>query len=285
MINNDARRGLLGFVPPNFLPVPVLLIEAVELLRDLRKILPAAKIALMTLERSPEIEKICSICRADLLVGDYTRGALPAEPKIFELIIAPDLLTTGENFYATLMTCNHLLKDSGALITQFLNVRSISVLENLRRGRFSDNERRLWAKADVVKLLDDAIYKEIHFLPGRQENISADAWAAFGFDNFNDDLTTAVWLVKACKCTAEVAALKELYTPEVRAELSRILHRIEYDLDVEENFQRLIELCEREGIFDEYLNDFIEQVVVHTSAKNFLRETYFCDGRRQNDWH
>ena len=171
-----------------------------------------------------------------------------------------------------LMAFNHLLKDSGALLTEFFNVRFVGVLERLRRGKFFDNEQRLWAKADVVKLLDDAIYKEIHFLPGAREKISAEEWESFGFENYNEDLATRIWLVKACKCTAEVAALKEIFTPEVRADLSRLLHRIEYDLDAEENFQRLMKLCAREGIFDEYLSDFINQVVVHASAKNFLRD-------------
>ena len=265
MLSDDTRRELLKFVPPNFLPITVLVIESEKILSDLRKILPAAKIALLIAEPSSATKKICNECRADLI------DELPTAPKIFELIIAPQVLTVGENFYATLLTLNHLLKDSGALLTEFFNVRFVGVLESLRCGRFSNNERRLWAKADVVKLLDDAIYKEIHFLPGVQENFSADAWESFGFENFNDDLTTKIWLVKACKCTAEVAALKDLFTPEVRADLSRILHRIEYGIDVEENFRRLIELCNREGIFDEYLSDFIEQVVVHDAAKNFIR--------------
>ena len=258
-------NALLNFVPPNFLPIPVLVIEASELLRDLRKILPSAKIALMSTELTPATRKLCDTCRADLI------DELPSAPKIFELIIAPHVLTTGENFYATLLTLNHLLTDSGALLTQFHNVRFMGVLENLRLGRFASNERRLWAKADVVKLLDDAIYKEIHFLPGATENFSAAEWIDFGFENFSDDLSTRLWLVKACKCTAEVAALKDLFTHEVRAELSRLLHRIEYGIDVEENFRRLMILCSREEIFDDYLSDFIEQVVVHAAAKNFIR--------------
>ena len=56
-----------------------------------------------------------------------------------------------------------------------------------------------------------------------------------------------------------------------RADLSRLLHRIEYDIDVEKNFLRLMKLCEREGIFDEYLSDFINQVVVHSAAKDFIK--------------
>lgn len=256
--------SILEFVSPNFLPINVFLIESVELLKGLREKLPAAQIAFKTAEVTPTVKRLCNECRADLI------DELPAAPKIFELIIAEEVLTDGENFYSTLLTFNHLLTDSGYLLTRFYNVRYVGVLENLRRGRFSNNEQRLWAKADVVKLLDDAIYKEIHFMEGERD-LSASEWESFGFDNFNDDLTTKIWLVKACKCTAEVAALKEIFTPEVRADLSRILHRIEYDIEVEENFRRLMELCDREGIFDNYLTDFINQVVVHAAAKNFIK--------------
>mgnify|MGYP006916056390 CR=1 FL=1 len=259
---------ILQFVPPNFLPIKVLVIDSAELLAGLRKILPAARIALMTTEPTPKIKRLCNEFRADLI------DELPAAPKVFELIIAEEVLTVGENFYSTLLEFNHLLTDSGFLLTRFYNVRFIGVLEALRRGRFCNNERRLWAKADVVKLLDDAIYKEIHFMPGEDPtpySLIPNPWLTFGFDNFSDDLTTKIWLVKACKCTAEVAALKEVFTPEVRADLSRLLHRIEYDIDAEENFRRLMELCNREGIFDDYLADFINQVVVHAAAKDFIR--------------
>lgn len=276
MSNDLERHGLLNFVSSNFLPIPVLVIENEEFLSGLREILPAARIAFLKKEQSEEIKKICDEFRVDLI------DELPTAPKIFELIVAKDVLTLEKDFYAKLMMLNHLLKDSGALLTQFYNVRYIKVLENLRRGRFFNNEELLWAKADVVKLLNDAIYKEIHFLPCERdewEEISASKWEMFGFDNFNEDLTTKIWLVRACKCTAEVAALKELFTEEIRADLSRILHRIEYDIDAEENFRRLMELCEHEGIFDEYLSDFINQVVVHESAKEFIRvraEKYNC---------
>ena len=266
MLKDTKRRGLLKFVPPNFLPIPVLLIESAELLESLREILPAAQIAFMTKEISPEIKNLCNEFRADLI------DELPTAPKIFEIIIAEEVLTTGENFYATLLALNHLLKDSGMLLTQFYNVRFVKVLESLRRGRFINNEKKLWAKADVVKLLDDAIYKEIHFLPDVRESFSVESWEAFGFENFSEDLATRIWLVKACKCTAEVAALKTLFTEKTRADLSRVLHRIEYDIDVEENFERLKEICRREGIFDEYLNDFIEQTVIHEAAREFIRK-------------
>ena len=204
--DNEERRELLKFVPPIFLPMSVLVIDSEEILSDLQKLLPAAQILLTTEQDLPNMQ------------------------KNFELIIARAVLTVGDDFYLRLLRLNHLLKDSGALLTQFTE--------------------KIWTKARLVKLLSDSTYKEIHFLP--------------------DDCPKS-WLVKACKCTAEVVALKEIFTPEVRADLSRLLHRIEYDVDAEENFLRLMDLCEREGIFDEYLSDFINQVVVHASAKNFLK--------------
>ena len=257
--------NILNFVPPNFLPIKALVIESTALLAGLREKLPAAQIALLSTEVTPKVRRLCDESRADLI------SELPSEPELFELIIAEDVLTTGENFYSRLLAFNHLLTNSGFLLTRFYNVRYIGVLEALRAGRFTNNERRLWAKADVVKLLDDAVYKEIHFLACEREDLKSAAWEHFGFDNFNDDLTTRIWLVKACKCTAEVAALKEVFTPEVRADLSRLLHRIEYDIDAEDNFRRLMELCDRAGVFDDYLVDFINQVVVHAAAKDFIR--------------
>ena len=230
------RRGLLKFVPPNFLPVNVLVIESPELLPDLRKLLPEARIAFMTTKRTTELEKLCNEVRADLLIGNYLHGQLPTAPKLFELILAQEILSAGDTLYPTLLALNHLLTDSGAMLTRFTE--------------------STWTKARLVKLLDDAIYKEIRFMPDGE-----------------------FWLVKARKCTAEVAALKEMFTESTRAELSRLLHRIEYDIDVDENFSRLIELCDREGIFDEYLTDFINQVVVHVDAKIFIRDKAETFGR------
>ena len=269
----DDRQGLLKFVPPNISDdFAVLVIESENFLQDARLLMPNAKIAFLTTEREEFISKLCRSLKVDLLFGDYTRNGLPVEPKVFDIILAEDCLTFAPNFYITLLELNHLLKDSGFLLTQFFNVRFIKILEGLKRGEFPAKEKRFWAKWDVVKILDDAIYKQIEFLPGEKiENISAKNWEDFGFDNFNEDLLTKIWLVKARKCEAEVAALKEIYTEEVRARIARLLHRIEYDLDVEKNFQELMKFCSDEQIFEDYLSDFIKQVVVHKDKAQFIK--------------
>ena len=234
--------------------------------------MPHAKIAFLTSERNEKISALCKNLSVDLLRGDYTKNGLPTEPKVFDIILAEDCLTFAPNYYVTLLELNHLLTDRGFLLTQFFNVRFVQILEGLKRGEFPMRERRFWAKWDVVKILDDAIYKQIEFLPDAQiENFSVKSWENFGFDNFSEDLITKIWLVKARKCEAEVAALKEIYTEEIRAKLARLLHRIEYDLDAEENFSALMNFCKTEMIFEDYLADFIKQVVVHEKAAQFIK--------------
>ena len=274
MNDEFERRGLLKFVPPNFSEeATALVIESEKYLQDLRQLMPNARIAFLTAERDEKISALCENLKADLFLGNYERGGLPEEPKIFDIILAEDCLTYAHENYRTLLELNHLLKDSGFLLTQFFNVRFIGVLENLKAGKFPAVEKKFWAKWDVVKILDDAIYKQINFLPGEQiKKFSAvEVWENFGFDNFSDDLLTKIWFVQARKCEAEVAALKEIYTEEIRARISRLLHRIEYNLDAEKNFQKLMDFCKAEKIFDDYLADFVRQVVVHDEAKNFIK--------------
>ena len=265
----------MQFVPPNFSAnATALVIESEKYLPRLREKMPVAKIILLTSEPSPYLEKFCADLNVEIMIGDYLRGNLPNEPKIFDVVIADDCLTNSLDTYETLADISRLLKDAGFLLTQFFNARFIGMLESLRRGQFPTQEKKFWAKWDVVKLLHDAVYKEIHFLP--YEKVDAknfpnlDEWLNFGFDNFSDDLLTKIWLVKACKCEAEVVALKEFFSEDVRAELSRRLHRIEYGIDVKENISELKELCTREMIFEDYLRDFIAQVVCHEDAREFI---------------
>lgn len=80
-------------------------------------------------------------------------------------------------------------------------------------------------------------------------------------------------MVMAARSTAAVANLKSLYTPEIRKELSRILHRIEYDIDRRENLDRLWGLCEKHMIFEDYLWDFAREILIHSEALEVIRQS------------
>lgn len=266
------KRGLIQFVPPDFsADATALVIDDEKYLPPLRELMPAAKIALLSSDPSHKAVELCRNFGVDLMTGDYLKGALPKGRKIFDVIIAESCLSYSLDTYIALMELNQLLKDAGFLLTQFFNVRFIGVLESLRLGKFPTQEKKFWAKYDVVKILEGANYKEINFLPcERAENPAVNEWLNFGFDNFSDDLITKIWLVKACKSTAEVAALKEFFTYEIRAELSRLIHRVEYGIDVAENLSRIKNLCRRENIFADYFNDFVAQVTTHDKVRKIL---------------
>ena len=133
----------MQFVPPNFSAnATALVIESEKYLPRLREKMPVAKIILLTSEPSPYLEKFCADLNVEIMIGDYLRGNLPNEPKIFDVVIADDCLTNSLDTYETLADISRLLKDAGFLLTQFLNARFIGMLESLRRGQFLTNQKR-----------------------------------------------------------------------------------------------------------------------------------------------
>lgn len=257
-------QSVLHFVPSGPAPLRVLVLETSRLLPEICAKLPNAEITAVT--RYDVVPEAVELRHLDVSwsILDYRTQALPFAADSFDLVVAEPALSYALDPYELLLSLGHVLTDVGTLVTAFRNVRFHGVLEHLMHGEFPERERHLYAKAEVVRLLNDALYKEIVFSPGEQDEAASGAsFAAMGFDDAGDDLATAVWLVKAARSTAAVANLKSLYTKETRKELARLLHRIEYDVEREKNVAALQELCRREGIFPEYLEDFIRETVVH----------------------
>ncbi|MBQ9478623.1 MAG: methyltransferase domain-containing protein [Selenomonadaceae bacterium] len=254
-------RGMLKLIAPSPMPLRVLMVESLSYVGELRSILPSASITVVTCDRYAPIE--FEELDLDWIVDDWNRTSLPFDDGSFDLIVGEDFFTLAHEPYDTLRDFGRLLTDVGELVTQYENVRFVGVLEQLRLGFYPERRRRLYAKPEVVRLLNDALFKQINFTPESSSNAPIDHWLDFGFDNFSDDLRVKTWLIRAGRSTAEVMALKQCFTPKIRAELSRLIHRIEYDIEQQENFARLFELCDREMIFDDYLSDFIKSVVAH----------------------
>ena len=251
----DERRGLLKFINPSAEPLRVLSAESFSYVDELQRLMPNADFRVVAQEHC------AALGRAS-----------------FDLIVAEDAFTLAHEPYDMLRDLGQALTDIGTLITQYENIRFVGVLEQLRLGFYPERRRRLYAKPEVVRLLNDALFKEITFAPDNVLSVSVDEWINFGFDNFSDDLKVKTWLVKAGRSKAEVAALKQCFTPTIRAELSLLIHRIEYDIDRKENFDRLFALCAQEAIFDDYLRDFILSTVAHHSRLKFFREAASARG-------
>ncbi len=259
------RQDLSCFLTGGPLALRCLVIESITYLPKLRKIFPQAKLTVIT--RYSEIPALpeFSDLSIDWQVFDYRQKKLPFADAAFDMIIAESALEYAYDPYNTFMDFSRKLTDVGTLYTSFINIRYHEILQGLKIGEFPIREQHLYAKKEVVKLLDDTLFKEIYFVPGEQDDNSGTAkyWEELGFANISQDLATAVWLVKASRSTAGVANLKGLYTPALRKELACILHRIEYDIDTAKNLARLKELCEANGIFYEYIADFVKEACFH----------------------
>ena len=263
----EERHDLLDFMAEGPLPLRILTLESSFYLPRLRQRFPNGELYAMTsygeVPDFPENKGLDIHWR----IGDYREEGLSFyEKDFFDVILGESCLEYLWNSYDTLMDISRRLKDTGHFLGSFQNVRYWRILEDLRQGRFPVRERHLYAKDEVVKMLNDAIFKEIVFSPFLrfpQEQEEAEVFSRMGFDDFNGDLITKSWMFKASRSTAAVAALKELYTKEMRGELARLLHRIEYEVEQEKNLAALWELCAREMVFPEYLRDFVHEISVH----------------------
>ncbi len=279
------EEGLLHFFSPGPQKLRILTVESTLYLSELHRRMPQAELyAVTAYEEVPELPTYQQL-PVKWQVLDFRKDALPYEKHFFDYIFSEGCLENALEPLTMATELGALLKDTGHLLTSFSNIRYWRVLEELRAGHFYAQGRHLFAKPEVVKLLNDALYKEIAFSPFQQDSVPEEIaiWEDCGFENYSQDLATETWLVKASRSTAEIAALKDCYTPEIRRRLAVLLHRIEYGIDGGENLARLWEFCDKNFIFPAYLLGFVQETVIHrekilqilmVSARNLGREDF-----------
>ena len=259
------KQDLTCFLSGGPAPMRWLLLESLTYIEKIIALYPNARLVVVTeIEEAAELPAFAGL-PIEWHFLDYRREKLPFAENSFDAVLAENLLTLANEPYDVLMDISRKLTDVGVFYGDFLNIRYTGVLEALKQGQFPVREKHLYAKSEMVRLLDDTLFKEIDFVPGDrdEDNSAEEEWEAAGYANINHELSIRRYLFRAAVSTAKVANLKGLYSPEVRKELSRILHRIEYDVARTENLEHLQQLCQREGIFPEYLHDFVEETCYH----------------------
>ena len=151
------------------------------------------------------------------------------------------------------------------------------------RGVLGGIVARLYTRTEFERLLYASFYKEVQLLPLKKNSPPEllERLTVCGFDNFDDDLQTEFWLVRASRSTPELALLKSMFTAETRAKLSRLLHRIEYGIATEDSVKNFWQLLDAEGIFPDYVAAFIRSVVVH--REQFYRNVKKFSARAEFD--
>ena len=260
------RTELLDLLAPSPERLRILVVDGSAHLARLRELYPNAEIHAVTPYEEIAENEIVAALGVHWHILDWRCDPLPFAEETFDRIVSAFAIECAYEPYDALMALNRALKETGTLYTCYTNVRYHRVLAGLRDGEFRvRGDRHLYAKPEIVRLLNDTLYKEIHFFAGERDDdpSAGEAWAEEGFANFSDDLITRTWLIQASRSTAAAANLKLFFSQETRRRIARLLHRIEYGIAAEESAEELRELCTHEGVFRDYLADFITEVCVH----------------------
>ncbi|MBR1807442.1 MAG: hypothetical protein IJ774_13775 [Selenomonadaceae bacterium] len=268
---DDIKPSLMDFVTGEDFFNTILVVESSAYIEPLRERFPTAEIFFVTANEDVA-EKFPDVRTTPI---DFREERLPFDEEFFDAIIGDltlEVVTNPQDIAAGFST---FIKQTGCWLTSFRNIRHWKVIERLMRGAFGGIVSRLYTRTEFERLLYASFYKEVQLLPLKKKSPPEllERLINCGFDNFDDDLQTEFWLVRASRSMPELALLKSMFTPEIRAELSRILHRIEYDVATADSVKKFWTLVDAENIFVDYAAAFIRSVVVH-------RENFFDNLKR-----
>lgn len=260
----DIKPNLMQFISGEDFFQRILVVENAFYIEKLREKFPSAEIFFVTSDK-------IDVSGAKIVQIDYRDEILPFKPEFFDVIIGDltlEVVTNPQDIAAGFST---YIKQTGCWITSFRNIRHWKILEKLMRGAFGGIVSRFYTRIEFERLLYASFYKSVRFLPLKKNSPPEmlERLINCGFDNFDDDLQTEFWLVRAERSMPELALLKSLFSPEIRAKFSRILHRIEYNVEIADSVAKFWEIIDAEGIFSDYAANFIRSVVIH--RENFYK--------------
>ncbi len=259
------KPELLNFLAPGDLPLRILVVEGWRYLPELREMFPEA--SLYAVEPEPEIQEQEELrgLGVEWVVLDYRETPLPFPREFFDYILGDLTLEYVANPQDIAAGFGTFLKQTGAWLTSFRNIRHWSVLQSLMEGHYYQVVSRLYARQEFERLMYACFYKEVRMAAQRRagEKALIERLESAGFDNSQGDMDVEFWLVRAARSMPEMALLKSMYTKEDRRELSFLLHRIEYGMDVVSSCEAFWALYDKAGMFPDYVAAFVKQAVFH----------------------
>lgn len=262
----DIKPSLTGFIGGEDFFQKILVVESFEYISELIERFPMSEIFFITPDEEI-FEKVAekNFSQVKIILMDYREKILPFDEEFFDLIIGDLTLEVVINPQDIAVGFSKFLKQTGIWLTSFRNIRHWKFLEKLMRGHFGGIVSRFYTKLEFERMLYASFYKHLRFSPLRKK-----AQPEFlkklldcGFENIGGDLEVEFWLVRAARSMPELALLKSMFTSEIRKNFSRIIHRIEYDINTEENVKNFWELFDKEKIFSDYAAAFIRSIVMH----------------------
>ena len=258
------RPDLLAFLKPNAAPLRILVVESLSYLHELHKMFPQAELYAVAAE--PDEAELDAPQGVHWQVLDYRAVPLPYSRNFFDYIISDLTFEQVDNPQDIAAGFSMFLKETGALLTSFRNIRHWSVLRNLMEGHYYNIVSRLYARPEFENLLYASFYKSVRVRQQQREAPDGliERLIAAGFENECNDLETEFYLVRADRSMPELSLLKSMYTLAEREQMVRLIHRIEYDVECSTSVSSLWEIVDWLGVFPAYLSSLVRETVVHT---------------------
>ena len=260
------RPDLLAFLKPNAAPLRILVVESLSYLHELHKMFPQAELYAVAAE--PDEAELDAPQGVHWQVLDYRAVPLPYSRNFFDYIISDLTFEQVDNPQDIAAGFSMFLKETGALLTSFRNIRHWSVLRNLMEGHYYNIVSRLYARPEFENLLYASFYKSVRVRQQQREAPDGliERLIAAGFENECHDLETEFYLVRADRSMPELSLLKSMYTLAEREQMVRLIHRIEYDVECSTSVSSLWEIVDWLGVFPAYLSSLVRETVVHTET-------------------
>ena len=265
-VAEEIRPELHTFLKPTTIPLHILVVESLSYLPQLRQMFPRA--ALYAVTADPDRRDEIDLDGIHWQILDYLQVPLPYMRGYFDYILADLVLEQSENPQDIAAGFSMFLQETGSLLTSFRNIRHWSVLQNLMEGHYYNVVSRLFARPEFESLLYASFYKNVYF---RVQQRAApkellDRLLAAEFANRQGDLETEFYLVRADRSMPELSLLKSMYTSAERAQMARLIHRVEYGVAMSDAVYQLWETVECLGVFPDYLAAFSRETVMHTAS-------------------
>lgn len=247
----------------------VLLLDASEILKNkLLAVLPDTEFFCL----SQDDEKMLLNMSEENLTTSFEQIF---EGECFQKIYAGRSLEKAIYPEALLRCLRKRLATNGNVMYIVGNIQHHSAWGALLQGRwycqntdiFQQDNLHYYSIQDIVTLLKENLYEDVvvdTIVKACPDN-RREKMVKCGFvsdSNGQNILDTLFWIVEAGRYDEAGVMLRSKYDEATRKVLARLLHRIENDLDIEENTDLLWQLCEEKGIDFAYLDAFIKNAMV-----------------------
>lgn len=241
---------LLEFLDFSYSIKSILVIESDAYLNELINLFPMAKITFCSFdEYKLNTNKAQFADKIDYLNKSYNEERLPFAAESFDIILGNGLLDENFNPQDIASGLGSFLTPTGYMLASFSNLLFKPWLDKLiLEGRSEFIVRRGYTKGDFERLLVASFFKEVFFAKVYTDN-----------EKEQTDEEPPFYICRAYKSVYPVREIKSLFDKKTRKMLSTLVRRIEFDIDRPSNIETLRKFVCAEGIFEEYLRDFIKE--------------------------